>query len=840
VSFFHRRKFISSTGSIFGGIPFLRLFGSAQTSSAEALAKNAPTLLWYDVPAKLWVDALPIGNGNLGAMVFGGGGGDDSSPNRELLQLNDDTLWSGFPRDGNNKDAKNYLPAVRQAVLIQKDYHLADNICMKMQGSHAESYQPLGNLRIAFEHTGGISNYRRELDLDTACARTVYMADGATFTREVFVSGPDQVLVLKASSNHANQLNCTISLDGELQLSSRTVGQDQLLLLGKAASHIVYAGHPGSDHPIEKSDKPGEGMYFAVALSAKADGGTVSSSGNSLRVTGANSLTVRLTSATGFRGFDKMPDISLEQVAANSQKKLNGINEIPFIQLQERQQRDHQKFFRRVSIDLGSGDSSLPTDKRLSQFAGRPDPSLVALYFNYGRYLFISSSRAGTQPANLQGIWCEKVIPPWGSNFTTNINVQMNYWLAETCNLSDCGSPLFDLISSLSHTGTATASESYGLPGWAVHHNVDLWCHSNASGQGVASPTYSNWAMAGPWLCAHLYQHYLFTGDREFLRAKAWPLMKGAAQFCLAWLCEDPDGHLTTCPSESTENNFLAPDGKPATTSAGCTMDMALTRELFSNCVATAKELGADETFAAQLEAVLPRLIPYRVGRFGQLQEWSIDFPEATPGQRHMSHMYPLYPGQAITPRGTPELAKAARISLERRLANGGAYTGWSRAWAIAFWSRLLDGDKAWESIAMLMKESTNGSLLDSHPDGKSSIFQIDGNFGATAAIAELLLQSHAGSIDLLPSLPTAWASGKVTGLRARGGLTVDISWDGARAKTCTLRADRTSRFILRAPGGQEIGALRAAGRSLPLDRQPDGTVAATIPSGSACQVLFA
>jgi alpha-L-fucosidase 2 len=834
-----RRTFISSIGATLGSVPLLRRFGFAQAAPALLHNPTNPMILWYDKPAKLWVDALPIGNGNLGAMVFGGGGGDDTSAQQELLQLNDDTLWSGYPRDGNNKNAKDYLAAVRDAVLMKKDYHLADSLCLKMQGAHAESYQPLGNLRLAFLHPGKVTNYRRELDLDTACARTTYAVGASVFTREAFVSNPDQVLVLRATCSQPNQLNCSISLDGELQLSAKAIGHDQLLLAGKAASHIVYAGHPGSDHPVHKSDTPGEGMYFAAALEVAVEGGTVSASGNSLKVTSASALTIRLTSATGFRGFDKMPDVPLEQVVAEAQAKLSKVKSVSLARLRERQQQDHQRLFRRVTLDLGPNDASTTTDQRRARFAARPDPSLVALYFQYGRYMLISSSRPGSQPANLQGMWCERVVPPWGSNFTSNINIQMNYWLAETCNLSECGLPLFDLIADLSRTGAVTASESYGLPGWAVHHNVDLWRHSNASGEGVASPTYSNWAMAGPWLCAHLFEHYIFTGDREFLRTKAWPLMKGAAEFCLAWLFEDPEGHLTTCPSESTENNFIAPDGKPATTSAGCTMDVALIRELFTNCIAASKDLCVDSSFAAKLQVVLPRLLPYRIGRFGQLQEWAIDFPEATPGQRHMSHMYPLYPGQEITPRGTPELAKAARVSLERRLANGGAYTGWSRAWAIAFWSRLLDGDKAWESISMLMQESTNGALLDTHPDGNGFIFQIDGNFGASAALAELLLQSHAGSIDLLPALPAVWPSGKVAGLRARGGLTVDLQWQDGRATGCVLRADRNSRFILRAPAGQTIAALVSGMQKLPMEMQTDGSVVATIPAARACHVSF-
>jgi alpha-L-fucosidase 2 len=356
---------------------------------------------------------------------------------------------------------------------------------------------------------------------------------------------------------------------------------------------------------------------------------------------------------------------------------------------------------------------------------------------------------------------------------------------------------------------------------------------------GVGAPTWANWGMSGPWLCAHLYQHFLFTRNRDYLRAQAYPLMKGSAEFCMAWLIEDGNGHLTTCPSFSTENDFMAPDGKSAMTSAGCTMDMALIRELFTNCVAAAKELGIDEEFAARLDAARSRLIPYQVGRYGQLQEWSVDFEESTPGQRHMSHMYPLYPGGEITPRGTPELAKAARISLERRLANGGAYTGWSRAWAIAFWSRLGDGDKAWESLCMLMQHSTNLNMFDTHPAGKTSIFQIDGNFGATAAIAEMLVQSHTGVIDLLPALPAAWPAGEVKGLKARGAVEVDLRWEAGKPVSAVIRPEFSGEYQIRVPAGHKIQSIRA-GTPIPLRQLQNGAVGCMLAANGRYRVSFA
>jgi alpha-L-fucosidase 2 len=474
----------------------------------------------------------------------------------------------------------------------------------------------------------------------------------------------------------------------------------------------------------------------------------------------------------------------------------------------------------------------------VARFTAFPDPSLLALYFQYGRYLLISSSRPGSQPANLQGIWNYQVQPPWSCNWTSNINLQMNYWPAESCNLGDLTEPLIALITDLSKTGARAAEETYGLPGWVTHHNIDLWRAANPVGMGGGNPTWANWGMSGPWLCAHLYDHYRFTGDKKFLRTQAYPLMKGSAEFCLAWLIEDGNGHLTTCPSESTENNFMAPDGKPAMTSAGCTMDMALMRELFTNCINSAKVLGTDQEFAAKLQAARARLLPYQIGKHGQLQEWSVDFDESTPGQRHMSHLYPLYPGGEITPRGTPELAKAARVSLERRLAAGGAYTGWSRAWAIAFWVRLADGDKAWESLSLLMQHSTNLNLFDTHPAGKTSIFQIDGNFGATAAIAEMLMQSHTDVIELLPALPTAWTEGEVKGLRARGAVEVDLRWQNGKAAAATLRPDFAGEYRLRLPTGQKIRTV-FGDEAVPLRTQADGSIAVTLEAKRSYRVSF-
>jgi alpha-L-fucosidase 2 len=812
--------------------PLADRVGFANPTDPPKFAPSAPDLsLWYDEPAARWIDALPLGNGRLGAMVFGGG--EDAAVNQETVALNDDTFWSGKPRDGNNPDAKNHLAAIRRAVMERQNYHLADELCRKMQGRFAEAYQPLGYLKVDLAHDGRVVAYRRELDLDCACARTRYRIGGIGFLREAFVSAPDGALVLRLSASKEGALGCTIALDGPLQKSVSTPDDRHLLLTGKAAAHIGGNGRPITPAPVGLSDEIGEGMYFAVALRADIEGGTSRIEDGKLVVAGATSVTLCVAAATGFRGPLLAPDMALDAVIAAAWRRLEGTAGVPFAALRMRHVRDYRRLFRRVSLELGEPPAvSKPTDERLADFAAHPDPALLALYFNYGRYLLISSSRPGSQPANLQGIWNELIRPPWSSNWTANINLQMNYWPAQTCNLSECALPLFDLVQTLSVTGAQAAKETYALPGWVAHHNIDLWGSANPVGEGVGDPYWANWTMSGPWLCAHLYEHYRFTGDRGFLRACAYPLLKGAAAFCLAWLIDDGKDRLTTCPSFSTENDFLAPDGKVAQTSAGCTMDMALIGELFANTAAAARELGVDSESAAKLDSVRARLPPYKIGKYGQLQEWSVDFDESSPGQRHMSHLYPLYPGCELTARATPELTRAARTSLERRLAHGGAATGWSRAWAIALWARLADGDKAWESLSMLMKDSTSANLFDTLPVDDRPIFQIDGNFGATAAIAELLLQSHADSIDLLPALPSVWRRGSVKGLCARGGLTVDIRWKDGKAVEAIIAAVHAGRFVLRAPPGQKI--------AVSPDRPTAESVQVTLAAGRRYRVAFA
>lgn len=765
---------------------------------AAASAAAGHDRLWYRQPAADWNEALPVGNGRLGAMVFG-------YPDHEKLQLNEETVWAGGPIDNNNPGALEALPLVRKA-LFEGRYAEASALAEKhLLGtpSRIRSYQPLGDLLVNLDDVRAGTGYERWLDIRDGIAGVVCETPEAVpVRREVFASAVDNVLVVRYEAAKGSELTGTIRLTRAKDAVTKAIGRNGLLLSGRIVDQPDPLSGPGGAH-----------MRFAAALKAVADGGRVVPAGEGLRVEGARGLTILLAAATDYDPARLACDPGIDP-AARSAGTLAKARKRNYRELRARHVVEHRSLYDRVALDLGGPPetAALPTDERLARVkAGGEDAGLAVLYFQYGRYLLMGSSRRpAVLPANLQGIWNQDFEAAWNSDFHTNINLQMNYWPAEVANLSDCVGPLSDFVGRLAVPGAVTARKTYGTRGWTLHHLTDPFGRT-----GVADGVWGVSPMAGPWLTFPLWDHYEFTGDTAFLRNVAYPVMKGSAEFVADFLVPSPEGWLVTAPSHSPENAYIDPKtGRHESLTYAATIDVEITRALFENCVRAAGMLGIDADFAARLKELETRLPPLRVGKFGNLQEWIEDYDEAEPGHRHMSHMLALYPLAQISPE-TPELFEAAKRTIARRLEHGGGQTGWSRAWIVSFYARLLDGETAYSNLLTLLRKSTLKNLFDTHPP-----FQIDGNFGGAAGIAEMLLQSHRGFIQLLSALPAAWAAGRFRGLRARGGFEVDASWQGGRVAELRVRSKAGGRLRLADPfGGREV-AVTGADTASALPRQ--------------------
>lgn len=816
-----RRDFISTlaAAAAMPSVPSTKI-PSKQTEGSELL-------LWYRRAATKWAEALPIGNGRLGAMVYGG-------TTQELLKLNEDTLWSGEPRDLQNYEAIRYLDEVRTLLLAGKNREADAVVEARFIGPWNESYMPLGDLLIDFEFGGEVSGYRRELDLRDGIVKIQFWAGGVEYSREIFASLPDQVIALRFRCDQKGGLNLAASLRSLLPFQTEARNGD-LIMTGRAPAHVEPSYIDKYPKPViwEDGDR-GKGTRFQTQVRAVASGGTVKFEESRLQICGADEVLLLFAAATSFNGFDKSPSTEGKDPEAACVRVLGAAVTKSYGELLVTHRADHRQLFDRVQIQLGSSPGpNLPTGERLARYNANDDPGLAALYFQFGRYLLIASSRPGTQPANLQGIWNQDLRPAWSSNWTLNCNAQINYWPAEVANLSECHLPLFDMIEELKVDGQRTARNMYGCGGWLAHHNADLW--------RTTSPVYwspSIWKTGGAWLCRHLWEHFAFTQDVEFLR-KVYPTMKEAARFFLEHMVEEWHGWLVTYPSTSFENPFRRPDGIESTCCLGPAMDMQIIHDLFTNTIEAAGVLGDDAEFCAKVAAAKAKLVPMQVSpRTGQLQEWIEDWDAAEPHNGQVGQMWGLMPGRQLTPDATPEVVTALRKVIDFRQPSAKNAGSWQGSWIANGFARMHDAESALSVVNQHLTKNVNPNCMANF-GGYNVEFQIDGNLGITAAIAEMLLQSHAGEIHFLPALPIAWSEGRIQGLRARGGITLSLTWKNGKAIEARLVTSTEAKQRLRAPRGQRILSVTSDGASAGFQRDGEEAIWLNVSRGKSYGLRF-